>query len=267
MSITQKPQNITNNHKGIVTVTGILLLTLAFLSFVLSFNSLTDLAREHGVSIPQFIPLIIEGGMIVFSLSALVQNLQGQKALWQWALIIVASLTAMILNIIHAQAGDIVGQVLHAIPSIILLVGFESFLSQLKSHVKTAQIIKTYDTITQDIEQAQNELHHTKNELDTVQSELGELEAELSKLTSKRNKLKAQVKHKKTALEHNTNPNDTNLSQANDTRKVQMEARRTQVLHLLNDTDMSQSDIAKKLNVSLATIKRDTKMLNGQVQK
>lgn len=55
------------------------------------------------------------------------------------------------------------------------------------------------------------------------------------------------------------------LDEANDTRQAQIEQRRQQVLNLLNQ-GMSQSAIANELQVSLVTVKRDVKSLNGKVE-
>ena len=53
-----------------------------------------------------------------------------------------------------------------------------------------------------------------------------------------------------------------NLIRANDTRRVQIDSRREQVLDLLK-SGMTQGQVADTLNVSQATIKRDAKALNG----
>ena len=53
------------------------------------------------------------------------------------------------------------------------------------------------------------------------------------------------------------------LNKANDTRQAKIEARRSQVLTMLGEGH-TQAQIAESLGVSLETIKRDTKALNGQ---
>lgn len=58
---------------------------------------------------------------------------------------------------------------------------------------------------------------------------------------------------------------DDPLAVARDTKKAQADERREKVLSLLN-SGMSQASIASELGVSIATIKRDTKSLNGQVK-
>jgi len=116
------------NTKTIAWITGTLTLLLALFSFTLSFNALTDLAAKHNVSIPYLFPLVVEAGVIIFSLNALYRSLNGEHARWQWVLIIGSSLLAGTFNVLHAQP-DIVSQVIAAMPSLFLLLSFESFLN------------------------------------------------------------------------------------------------------------------------------------------
>jgi len=111
----QKPQ------RTISIVTAFLTFGLAVLAFVLSFNALTDLAGQKGVSIPPLFPLVIEGGMIVFSLAALRKNLTGEPARWQWALIIGSTTLATGFNVLHAPA-DPISRAMAAVPSVFLLL-------------------------------------------------------------------------------------------------------------------------------------------------
>lgn len=121
----------------IAGLTGALTVGLAGAAFTLSFNSLTELARQQGLSVPVLFPLILEGGLIVFSLTALTRSLEGQNNRLQWALVIGCSLTATAFNIAHAPAG-IMARVMWAIPSVILLLAFENLLTQLRYRVNRA---------------------------------------------------------------------------------------------------------------------------------
>jgi DNA-binding NarL/FixJ family response regulator len=68
-----------------------------------------------------------------------------------------------------------------------------------------------------------------------------------------------------TANDTSFKPGDTEaLNRANDTRQAKVTERREQVLNLSN-TGKSQAQIADELKVSIATVKRDTKALNGRV--
>lgn len=68
------------NTKLIAWLTGSLTLLMAVFSFTLSFNALTDLAAKHGVSIPPLFPLVVEAGVVIFSLNALYRSIHGENA-------------------------------------------------------------------------------------------------------------------------------------------------------------------------------------------
>lgn len=74
----------------------------------------------------------------------------------------------------------------------------------------------------------------------------------------------AKREAKRVNIRPNDTSNDTTLDRANDTRKDTKQQRQERVLSLLQE-GMSQSQIASELGVSLVTIKRDTKELNGKV--
>src|SRR4030095_11236594 len=119
------------NTKLIAWLTGSLTLLMALFSFILSFNALTDLAAKHGVSIPPLFPLVVEAGVVIFSLNALYRSIHGESAKWQWGLIIGSSLLAGLFNVIHAKI-DPVSRAISAMPSLFLLLSFETFLGQVK---------------------------------------------------------------------------------------------------------------------------------------
>jgi DNA-binding CsgD family transcriptional regulator len=123
-----------NQAKAIAGLTGGLTIGLAGAAFTLSFNSLTELAGQQGLSVPVLFPLILEGGLITFSLTALDRQLAGQSTVVQWAMVISCSIAAATFNIIHAPA-TLLARTMWAIPSVVLLLAFESFLTQLRYRV------------------------------------------------------------------------------------------------------------------------------------
>jgi ATP/maltotriose-dependent transcriptional regulator MalT len=249
-------------QKIIAWVTGILTLALALFAFILSFNALTDLAGQHGVSIPPLFPFVVEAAVIVFSLNALYRSLSGESAKVQWLLIIGSSLLAGLFNVAHATP-DLLSRSMAAMPSLFLLLSFESFLSLIKHNV-------TRQGVSQSITELNQMVSHK-------QAEVGQLDTEVSQKALMVSNLKAQLDTLKAHLGQAQNgviwandtssqaQNDTSLQEANDTRLAQIEVRREQVLNLLN-AGKSQGEIANELKVSLATVKRDTKALNGKVK-
>ncbi len=74
----------------------------------------------------------------------------------------------------------------------------------------------------------------------------------------------AQKPPNDTNFDTNSNTDDTSLSQANNARKLNRQDRLDQVEDL--SSDHSQAEIARLLDVSVSTIKRDIKQLNGQME-
>lgn len=75
--------------------------------------------------------------------------------------------------------------------------------------------------------------------------------------------LAATVDYQKVKNDPSFRPNDGSLSKANGARKVKKEKRQEQVIMLL--TNHSQAEIARILNVSASTVRRDIKELNGHI--
>jgi hypothetical protein len=68
----------------ITWLTGVLTLLLALFAFILSFNALTDLAGQHGVSVPPLFPFVVEFVVVIFSLNALHRLLYNEGARWHF---------------------------------------------------------------------------------------------------------------------------------------------------------------------------------------
>ena len=248
--------------KIIAISTGVLTILLALFAFILSFNALADLATQHGVSIPFLFPFVVEAAVIVFSLNALYRSLQGESAWFQWCLIIGSSLLAGLFNVAHAQ-NDELSRLMAAMPSLFLLLSFESFLSLVKHNVTRQGVIKSIADLNHEAHLVSLEIAEKVHERDTLQVTIDTQQVTIGELE--------QVTKKAHLVESSANdtkflPGDTQaLDQANDTRTAQMIERREQVLTLLKQ-EMTQAEIANELDVSITTIKRDIKALNGRAK-
>lgn len=208
---------MTKQTRLITWLTGILTLALTVIAFILSFNALRDLAHDHGVSIPPLFPFVVEFGVVVFSLNALYRSLIGASAKWQWCLIIGSSMLAGIFNVAHAQP-DFLSRSMAAMPSLFLLLSFESFLSLVRFQVTRGK-----------------------------GSHLAQMKPKATK--------------KPAAIEPSVSPNGS-LKKANQTRQNKAELRRQKLADMPDG--MSQEKMAELLNVSVSTVQRDLKMMNGQ---
>ncbi|MCB0165397.1 MAG: DUF2637 domain-containing protein [Anaerolineae bacterium] len=151
-------------NRIIAWVTGLLTLSVAVLSFLLSFTALVDLAAQHRIGIPVLFPLIVEAGVVIFSLNAMYRSLQGERARWQWGLVIGSALLAGIFNVLHAPS-DVVSRIMAAMPSLFLVLSFETFLSQVKYAVQRSETVRTLAELDDLITAKQAEFEHSSAEL------------------------------------------------------------------------------------------------------
>lgn len=261
------------NAKTLSAITGILTLAIALFSFTLSFNALTDLAAKHGVSIPALFPLVVEAGVVVFSLNALYRSIHGESAKWQWAMIILSSLLAGLFNVLHSEP-DLISRVISSMPSLFLLLSFETFLGQAKHIVKTKASVKSLSDLAQEIDDKRRELEKTTAdktaELDRLvtekQVEIEQHQAELDKLTGQIQQATAKLESLKNDIKAGQiETNHRSVTELNDAKQAKITQRQADVLSLLQE-GVSPDDISSRLNVSLRTVQRDISTLNGQVR-
>ncbi|NJN96559.1 MAG: DUF2637 domain-containing protein [Anaerolineales bacterium] len=252
------------NTKTIAWVTGSLTLLMALFSFILSFNALTDLAAKHSVSIPPLFPLVVEAGVIIFSLNALYRSIHGESAKWQWGLIIGSSLLAGLFNVLHAES-DLISQSMSAMPSLFLLLSFETFLGQIKHAVKLSAVVKSITNLTIELEVKRQELDKMiadkQAELDalvsTKQGELNNLAQEVDTLSLKRGELTTQIETLKADIQNaalNFQQFSPKIDTLNDARQAKRQERLNILLRYLSSNPYaSLREAAQELGTSRQT--------------
>ena len=129
----------TNNFLSFIS--SVLVAGLALAAFVLSYDALRDLAANSGAVRPGLawlFPVVVDGDIIVFSLSVLRNSLLGEGARGRMFLIIAFTALSIALNVMHATPERIISEVTLAriiagvIPLCILL-SFETLMGQVKS--------------------------------------------------------------------------------------------------------------------------------------
>ena len=251
------------NTKAIAWITGTLTLLLALFSFILSFNALTDLAARHHISIPYLFPLVVEAGVIIFSLNALYRSLHGEHAKWQWVLIIGSSLLAGTFNVLHAET-DIISQVMAAMPSLFLLLSFESFLNQLKHGVKRSTTVQSLAQLSAEYEQQQAELDAL---VQAKQSEVERLTQEADQLTVEIKQSRKMLEQLQAEIEPAERVHRSSIAHAQEIKAEQdaisIEQRRNRLLQILNsEGDIGPTALADRLNISRGTVYSDLRALN-----
>jgi hypothetical protein len=127
-----------------------------------------------------------------------------------------------------------------------------------------------------DIRQAKTNLASVKNEAAELAETVQKLRFERVQLADDIKAHKARLKRTLAVQEADKPPNDTNirdlLPQANATRQAKIDDRHQAIIEIkTNEPGISQPDLTSRLNelgysVSLSTVKRDIKSLNGSLQ-
>ncbi|MAT42824.1 MAG: hypothetical protein CL609_10810 [Anaerolineaceae bacterium] len=120
-------------------------------------------------------PAIIDGAIIVFSLSVLRANLTRERTVYPWVLVSVFTLLSVVLNIIHAQQ-ELLAQFLAAIPPVALFLSFELLLAHLKETAVRLEAQNSLDEIVREIREKESELDGiVRNRTETIEKLEGEI--------------------------------------------------------------------------------------------
>jgi hypothetical protein len=119
------------------TTSGVVALALA--GFAMSYDALHSLAAQQGVAAPLawLWPLVVDGFIVVASLSVVRAVADGRAAIYPWGLVLAFSAISVAFNIVHA-APTPVARLVAAIPPAALVLSFELLMRQLRAALRQA---------------------------------------------------------------------------------------------------------------------------------
>lgn len=241
-------------HKG-GAITGLVVLIAAL---VLSFNTLMETARDFGYGpfLSILWPLLIDGIILSQSLVVLRRSRLGFSTTFNWFLLAVFELASLFINaaagwVLGADVIEmIIGATVHGLPPVALFLVSKSMSNDIKDN---AILAKT----TFDWSQAQAEVIRLQNEAQ-------QLSTQNHKLATSVNDLKQQQQQ---PAEVSNGANEPSLVKANHAKQDQIIQRLEQLRGLQDGRpDLTQTEMAQRLNVSVSTIRRYLKMLKDQDQ-
>jgi hypothetical protein len=115
-------------------LTAILVLGIATLAFVVSFEAIREYAERSGAVTPALawvIPLLVDTFIIVASLAIWLRSLEGERNWFATMLLITAACGSVILNIAHAPA-HLSARAVAAIPPAALIASFHVAMAELR---------------------------------------------------------------------------------------------------------------------------------------
>lgn len=235
-----------HNHRTVrllSKVTSALVAVLAAGAFALSFDSLQQLAHEHGVSagLTWVWPLVLDGAIAVFSLSVLRCSLHREKARYEMSLVVCATVASLAFNMLHAQDGS-VAKLMGAVPPLALFASFELVVRQIRSEVERTACLTSRSELS-------SQLEHLSQQRDT-------LEGQVQQLSARRDSLKLELRQAKSASVHEL------LDKANEAKEDKIRQRIELVAELAGH-GKTPVEIASVVGVSAKTVKRDMARLKA----
>jgi hypothetical protein len=255
-------------NKVTTLITGILTLILAIFAFVLSFSNLYKLAAESGVAYPALIPLMIEGAVVVFSVAMLRNSLHNDPVRNLWILIIGSSSLATAFNVYHSDTSNLMSMIMAGVPSVFLLLSFETFISQIKKVSDRAELVKSLKQLDQDliekraslVEQWKNIESEFSRNNEELQGKLASLEQQAQAAEANLTQLEQEYAVKRQKLEQEiTTLKDKKKPAAH--KKSATDKRRDKVAKLY-DPAKTLTQLAQEVNAHENTVRNDLKILN-----
>lgn len=223
-------------NKIISIISTILVVALAIAAFTLSYNALRELAAGNGI--PQRLawvwPLVVDGFLMVATLSVLRNSLTGDGAIYPWFLVGLFTVASIAFNIVHA-GDDLLSIAIGATPPVALALALELTMSQLKSDVARRGVKETLTSLTE-----------TVNDLTAKRDELTKTVNKLSDRVDKKHKELAEITSTVDAAARSDNVSLGNLTAANLTRDAEAQEAIDSLLTFYADNPTaSQSEAAK----------------------
>ena len=147
------------NHSLIKQIdkwSGWLTAVVVIIPFIVSYGSLKDLAAANGVNYPFMYPLMIDLSLIIFNLIALRSSLHGERNLYAWTLVVIATFISVVLNVVHAPRG-VLPMFMAALPPLFILAAFHLVVLRIEHSTQRHQVVNTLSHLVKRIKEAKAE--------------------------------------------------------------------------------------------------------------
>lgn len=256
---------------------------IALFSFAISYVAQRELAVAAGIHpwLTYVFPLVIDGFIIVASLSVLRNSLVGESSRYQWAMVGLFTVLSVAFNAAHAHNvllqmtffGLPITLVPHVTMPVALFFGFEMLMRQVQNAIKRNGVIRSLADLRVQLDQVSTEVDTRQAQLQQLSQQAVQLEREIAEKAEKLTELEQDVtrlqKGQRTAkaaqipanVRKFTPGDDQALEQANRTRAVGIQQRRREVRDRLQ-TGWTVGDLAEHFAVDVKTIQRDVTALD-----
>ena len=227
-----------------------LMIVVVLIPFIVSFGALQDLASANGVNYPFMYPLMIDLSLIIFNLVALRSSLHGERNLYAWALVLMATIISVALNVVHAPR-TVLAMFMAALPPLFILAAFHLVVTRIEHSARRNKTIISLEKLRQNVAVLESEIEQLTVQKETLTREISSKDEQIANLSEQITNYKNELDH----LEREQSQNESIV-----TRQEKLHA-------LLNEseTKLTQAELAEKLGVSISTVRRDLQSLNGKV--
>lgn len=277
---------------------------LGIAAFILSYAALQATAEANGIGdkLSHLFPLIVDGFILVASLSVLRGSLYGEPTWYAWGLVIFFSALSVTFNVSHAPDKPL-ARVIAGVAPLALLLSFELLMSQLRLDIrrrgaiqtladlmtKTKAVTTELTTVQAAVTTARDNLTvidgQAKDRLAAIDGQIADRQAKILALNGEANDIAADIttgqetlasleseiadaeKRRQAALDRLSvvrRASDDLAAVSDDSGKLSKADRQPLVLRLARE-GLDAATIAGRLSVSERTIVRDLSELNGQV--
>lgn len=157
-------------------ISGLIVLSVAIIAFILSFKNIAGLAYSNGYEDLSFlVPFVIDLPIIAFSISAMVSTLKGDSNKKELGLIALFTAVSIVFNIAHSNMQLIGIGIAVLIPSALFL-SFHSFMHQVEGGVKESRTINTIQGLVSRLEELKVEQDKLTDENEKLNFSIEELD-------------------------------------------------------------------------------------------
>jgi hypothetical protein len=246
------------SNQFISQINAVLVLFLAGAAFWLSFDALRHLAIDNGIAptLAWLYPAIVDGAIIVFSLSVLRANLNKERAWYPWLLVGLFTALSVVLNIFHARE-TVLARVLAAVPPLALFLSFELLMGQVKATVQRAAAFQSLRELAAMARRQQSELDAGVRER---QADLDKVAVQVERLEQKKKEMMTEL----ASLRQEKKAFGSRLERINESRGTAKQAALDALLdYLAEHPNASLSDMADAIQRSKTTASSYVAELKG----
>lgn len=129
----------TDYRRLVSTIAALLVALLAAGAFTLSYAALWDMAAAHGVParLAWIWPILIDFGLIVFSLDVIRVSLYGENPWKSWSMVALYTVATVAFNVLHAP-DNLTARIIAVVAPVTLFLTFETLMGMVRDGVKRA---------------------------------------------------------------------------------------------------------------------------------